>query len=122
MTGRTPIPVKVLRQLARNPVQQDVKAIFFVQTRHPKRGGSAEGRAMLAIEHAEGHLLGLHTGTPRGHVRPYRHDADGPGSLPAGWKGRPRAHHGTTNLAGQASLLVVQFVDARLDMAGINFI
>ena len=45
---------QVLRHLARNPVQQDIKAIFFVQTRHPKRGGSAEGRAMLAIEHAEG--------------------------------------------------------------------
>lgn len=59
---------KVLRQLARNPVQQDVKAIFFVQTRHPRGGGSAEGQAMLAIEHAEGHLLGLHTGTPLGHV------------------------------------------------------
>ena len=59
---------RVLRQLARNPVQQDVKAIFFVQTRHPQGGGSAEGRAMLAIEHAEGHLLGLHTGTPRGHL------------------------------------------------------
>ena len=60
---------KVLRHLARNPIQQDVKAIFFVQTRDPKSGGSAEGRAMLAIEHAEGHLLGLHTGTARGHVR-----------------------------------------------------
>lgn len=59
---------KVLRQLARNSVQQDVKAIFFVQTRHPRGGGSAEGRAIMAIEHAEGHLLGLHTGTPRGHV------------------------------------------------------
>ncbi len=60
---------QVLRHLARNPVQQDIKAIFFVQTRDPKRGGSSEGRAILAIEHAEGHLLGLHTGTARGHVR-----------------------------------------------------
>lgn len=60
---------KVLQQLARNPVQPDVKAIFFVQTRHPQGGGSTAGRAMLALEHAEGHLLGLHTGTPRGHVR-----------------------------------------------------
>lgn len=59
---------KVLEQLARNSVQEDIKAIFFVQTRHPKGGGSAEGQAMLAIEHGEGHLLGLHTGTPRGHV------------------------------------------------------
>jgi peptidoglycan/xylan/chitin deacetylase (PgdA/CDA1 family) len=60
---------QVLRHLARNPVQQDVKAIFFVQTRDPKTGGSVEGRAMLASEHAAGHLLGLHTGTARGHVR-----------------------------------------------------
>ena len=60
---------KVLRQLARNPVQPDVKAIFFVQTRHPERGGSSEGRAMMTIQHAEGHLLGLHTGTLRGHIR-----------------------------------------------------
>ncbi len=60
---------KVLRQLAFNPVQCDVKAVFFVQTRHPQGGGSAAGRAMLSIEHAEGHLLGLHTGTARGHVR-----------------------------------------------------
>ena len=59
---------KVLRQLARNPVQPGVKAIFFVQTRHPERGGSSEGRAMMTIEHAEGHLLGLHTGTLQGHV------------------------------------------------------
>ncbi|HVG01455.1 MAG TPA: polysaccharide deacetylase family protein [Nitrospira sp.] len=60
---------KVLRQLTRNPVQSDVKAVFFVQTRHPQGGGSAAGRAMLSIEHAEGHVLGLHTGTARGHVR-----------------------------------------------------
>ena len=59
---------KVLRQLARNPVQQQIKAIFFVQTRHPKRGGSSDGRAMLAIQQAEGHLLGLHTGTQKAHL------------------------------------------------------
>jgi len=59
---------KVLRQLARNPVQPNIKAVFFVQTRHPQGGGSAEGRSMLAIQHAEGHILGLHTGTPRGHL------------------------------------------------------
>lgn len=59
---------KVLRQLAHNPVQPDIKAIFFVQTRHPQGGGSVEGRSLLHLEHAEGHMLGLHTGTPRGHV------------------------------------------------------
>jgi peptidoglycan/xylan/chitin deacetylase (PgdA/CDA1 family) len=66
--GPHPNTGKVLRQLARNPVQQQIKAIFFVQTRHPKRGGSSDGRAMLAIQQAEGHLLGLHTGTHRGHL------------------------------------------------------
>ncbi len=55
----------VLRQLARNPVQPDIKAIFFVQTRHPGGGGTPEGRSMLSIEQSEGHLLGLHTGTSR---------------------------------------------------------
>jgi peptidoglycan/xylan/chitin deacetylase (PgdA/CDA1 family) len=59
---------KVLRHLARNPVQPDLKAIFFVQTRHPEGGGSVEGRSLLHLQHAEGHMLGLHTGSPRGHV------------------------------------------------------
>ncbi len=67
--GPHPNTGQVLRHLARNPVQQNIKGIFFVQTRHPKRGGSSDGRAMLAIEQAEGHLLGLHTGTTKGHLR-----------------------------------------------------
>lgn len=66
--GPHPNTGKVLRHLARNPVQPHIKGIFFVQTRHPKRGGSSDGRAMLAIEQAEGHLLGLHTGTRKGHL------------------------------------------------------
>lgn len=66
--GPHPNTGKVLRHLARNPVQQNIKGIFFVQTRHPRRGGSSDGRAMLAIEQAEGHLLGLHTGTTKGHL------------------------------------------------------
>ncbi|MBX3123688.1 MAG: polysaccharide deacetylase family protein [Nitrospira sp.] len=66
--GPHPNTGKVLRHLARNPVQPHIKGIFFVQTRHPKRGGSSDGRAMLAIEQAEGHLLGLHTGTTKGHL------------------------------------------------------
>lgn len=65
--GPHPNTGKVLRHLARNPVQRNIKGIFFVQTRHPKRGGSSDGRAMLAIEQAEGHLLGLHTGSTKGH-------------------------------------------------------
>jgi peptidoglycan/xylan/chitin deacetylase (PgdA/CDA1 family) len=58
----------VLEQLAKNPVQQGIKAIFFVQTRNAEGGGSPLGRSLLQQEHREGHVLGLHTGTPRGHV------------------------------------------------------
>ncbi len=58
----------VLRHLARNPVQPPIKGIFFVQTRHPKRGGSSDGRALLAVEQAEGHWLGLRAGTTHGHL------------------------------------------------------
>ena len=59
---------KVLRQLTDNSIQTDIKAIFFVQTRHPERGGSRVGRSLLVRQHREGHVLGLHTGTMRGHV------------------------------------------------------
>ena len=58
----------VLDLLARNPVQEGIKAIFFVQTRNAEGGGCRIGRVLLQREHAEGHVLGLHTGTARGHV------------------------------------------------------
>lgn len=58
----------ILKRLAENPVQPGVKAIFFVQTRSCQGGGCREGRAVLYKTHIEGHILGLHTGTPRGHV------------------------------------------------------
>lgn len=58
----------VLEELFNNRVQQDIKAIFFVQTRNADGGGCRSGRLLLQREHAEGHLLGLHTGTERGHV------------------------------------------------------
>lgn len=53
----------ILEQLARNPVQEGIKAIFFVQTRNAEGGRSRHGRSLLQREHAEGHVLGLHTGT-----------------------------------------------------------
>jgi len=59
---------EILTQLAGNSVQPGVKAIFFVQTRSLQGGGCREGRALLYRAHTEGHVLGLHTGTPRGHV------------------------------------------------------
>ena len=59
----------ILSRLTKNSVQPDIKAIFFVQTRNPDGGASREGRALLHRTHLEGHVLGLHTGTARGHVR-----------------------------------------------------
>ena len=58
----------ILSRLTKNSVQPDLKAIFFVQTRNSDGGASREGRALLHRTHLEGHVLGLHTGTPRGHV------------------------------------------------------
>jgi peptidoglycan/xylan/chitin deacetylase (PgdA/CDA1 family) len=60
--------LRILQDLERNGVQPRVKAIFFVQTRSPDGGGTDHGRAVLQREHAEGHLIGLHSGTRRGHV------------------------------------------------------
>jgi len=57
----------ILDTLARNDVQPEIKAVFFVQTR--ARGASTpEGQALLRRTHEEGHVLGLHSGTARGHV------------------------------------------------------
>src|SRR5437868_4289805 len=57
----------ILEQLAHNPVQQGIRAMFFVQTRNDEGGRSELGRFLLQREYAEGHVLGLHTGTA-GHV------------------------------------------------------
>ncbi|ATE78451.1 MULTISPECIES: polysaccharide deacetylase family protein [Pseudomonas] len=54
----------VLDSLARNPLQPDIKAVFFVQTRASGAGGSDVGRQLMRREQAEGHLLGFHTATP----------------------------------------------------------
>ncbi|WP_347907391.1 polysaccharide deacetylase family protein [Pseudomonas grandcourensis] len=56
--------VTVLESLAQNPLQPDIKAVFFVQTRAPRAGGSELGRDIMRREHAEGHILGFHTATP----------------------------------------------------------
>ncbi len=56
----------VLDALADNPTQHGVKAIFFVLTRSGG-GTTARGRALLAREQRDGHLLALHDGSTRGH-------------------------------------------------------
>ena len=68
LTDDRPSTVRVLETLADNPVQPGIKAIFFVQTRAWNAGGTEAGRALLRREHAEGHLLAVHTGTAEGHV------------------------------------------------------
>ena len=54
----------VLDSLARNPLQPGIKAVFFVQTRAPRAGGSELGRQIMARQHADGHILAFHTATP----------------------------------------------------------
>lgn len=56
-------------QLAKNPVQPGIKAIFFVQTRNPNGGGTAWGKEILRTAHAAGHVIALHSGSARGHIR-----------------------------------------------------
>lgn len=54
---------EVLDALLDNPVQPGIKAVFFVQTRAPRAGGSDIGRSLMRREQQEGHVLGFHTAT-----------------------------------------------------------
>ena len=53
----------VIQDLADNPVQPGIKAIFFLQTDAWRAGGSPRGRKTMAREHAAGHILAFHTAT-----------------------------------------------------------
>lgn len=53
----------VLDSLATNPVQANLKAVFFVQTGAPRAGDSDIGREVMRREHADGQILGFHTAT-----------------------------------------------------------
>lgn len=57
----------ILDSLASNPTQAGIKAIFFLQTRTSDGGASELGQTLLAREHAECHVLALHSGTSLGH-------------------------------------------------------
>lgn len=61
--------LEILKQLESNEVQLEIKAIFFVQTRNAEGGGSELGQRLLHVTHSSGHVLGLHSGTKRGHIR-----------------------------------------------------
>jgi peptidoglycan/xylan/chitin deacetylase (PgdA/CDA1 family) len=56
---------QILDALSDNPIQPGIKALFFIQTRAPYAGGSAQGQALLRRQQKDGHLLGFHTATPR---------------------------------------------------------
>jgi peptidoglycan/xylan/chitin deacetylase (PgdA/CDA1 family) len=56
---------RILDTLAQNPIQPGIKAIFFIQTRAARAGGTEVGRLLLRREQEEGHLLAFHTATPR---------------------------------------------------------
>lgn len=59
----------ILEQLARNDVQNGIKGIFFVQTRNSNGGGSEDGKTVMRFTSAQGHVLGLHSAEPAGHVK-----------------------------------------------------
>ena len=59
---------RIVETLAHNPTQPGIKALFFVQSRWPGAGGSPVGRRLLQRIASEGHVLGIHSGTPRGHI------------------------------------------------------
>jgi peptidoglycan/xylan/chitin deacetylase (PgdA/CDA1 family) len=59
--------LQVLHSLAENPIQNDIKAIFFVQTGASRAGDSDRGRRIMHRENTQGHILGFHSGTP-GHT------------------------------------------------------
>lgn len=67
---------RILDTLARNRWQNDIKAIFFVQTRHRAGGGTVIGQSLLRRIHGEGHVLALHTATARGHINHTRMSLD----------------------------------------------
>jgi peptidoglycan/xylan/chitin deacetylase (PgdA/CDA1 family) len=74
---------QVVRGLKNNILQEEIKAVFFVQTHAPGRGGTPTGMNVISVLAKEGHVVGIHTGSRVDHAshrqrvtaRPY--DADG---------------------------------------------
>lgn len=55
--------VHVLEVLQKNSYQDNIKAVFFTQTRAWSGGGTERGRALIRREHSEGHVVALHSAT-----------------------------------------------------------
>lgn len=81
---------KVIRTLKENLIQKDVKAVFFVQTHAPGRGGTPVGREIIAAVAKQGHVIAIHTGSfvdhashrKRAAARPF--DVNGNGTIDGG--------------------------------------
>jgi peptidoglycan/xylan/chitin deacetylase (PgdA/CDA1 family) len=63
-SGPNSSTLSILKDLADNPVQPGIKAVFFLQTRVTDAGGSTLGRQIMQREYDAGHVLGFHTATP----------------------------------------------------------
>ena len=59
---------KVVERLKANVIQKDIKAVFFVQTHAPGRGGTTMGREIIAAVAKRGHVIGIHTGSSVDHA------------------------------------------------------
>lgn len=67
---------QVLSILAKNSVQPQLKAAFFVQTDVAHRMGSAVGRLVVRDIHAQGHLIAIHTGSTSDHEKHWKRVAE----------------------------------------------
>lgn len=59
---------KVIKRLEDNVIRKDIKAVFFVQTHAPGRGGTTSGREIIAAVAKRGHVIGIHTGSFADHA------------------------------------------------------
>lgn len=59
---------RVFRTLRNNILQKDIKAVFFIQTHAPARGGARIGRYVIAMLARGGHVVGIHTGSTADHA------------------------------------------------------
>jgi peptidoglycan/xylan/chitin deacetylase (PgdA/CDA1 family) len=58
----------IMMVLGRNSVQDDIKALFCVQTHVDNRGGDPVGQRLISRLYEEGHIVAVHTGSDRDHV------------------------------------------------------
>ena len=58
----------ILDQLATNDVQAGICAIFFIQTHHPKGAATPQGFKVLQQIPAQGHVVGIHSVSFKGHL------------------------------------------------------